>query len=114
MGKRALLIFLFILVSAACAGPRAVVTDSISDGGNIRWVHDPKTGLKIKPTFLDGEKYVDGIEARFWICEEKIEVNAEPERLKASGCRERISSTELFGLTNPWYSCGNWPCHFWP
>jgi len=115
MSQRTILIILFILVSVSCAhGPKAVITDSISDGGNIRWVHDPKTGLVIKPTFLDGDNYVDGIEGDLWICDGIIEVKDNPERSKDVECRAHIGSLQLFGLINPWYSCGNWACSFWP
>lgn len=126
MRKRTLLIIPLILVSVGCTllgskqinaqseGPTAVVTKSCINGGIICREHDPETGLVVTSTFLDGKEYVPGTDADLWICSGKILDTSNPERSKNLDCRQRIYSSELFGRTNPTYSCGNWPCSFWP
>ena len=124
MCRGTLLIFSLILVFTGCeplcdkqiGTPTAVVTKSFIDidGDSIRRMHDSETGLVVASTFFDGEKYVPGIEADLWICDGEITVESDPESPKAPECRQRISSSELFGRTNPPYICGNRPCSFWP
>jgi hypothetical protein len=124
MCKGTLLIFSLILVSIGCAigcdkqigTPTVVVTKSFIDidGDSILREHDPKTGLVVASTFLDGNKYVPGIEADLWICDGEITVEDDPESSEGRDCRQLISTLELFGRTNPPYSCGGWACSFWP
>ena len=128
MRNKNLLIIWFILVVAGFAflgspqigaqsgGPTAVVTESCIDEGIICRKHDP-TGLPVSSTFYNpatGE-YEAGVEAHVWICNGVILVTQDPE-FPPTGveCRLRTYSSELFGQTNPSYSCGYWPCSFWP
>lgn len=132
MCKGTLLIFSLILVFTGCeplcdkqiGTPTAVVTKSFTavvtksfidiDGDSIRREHDPETGLVVTSTFFDGNKYVPGIEADLWICDGEITVESDPESSEGRDCRQLISTVELFGRTNPPYSCGGWACSFWP
>lgn len=124
MCKGTLLVFSLILVFTGCAPlcakqigtPTAVVTKSFIDidGDSIRRDHDPETGLVVASTFFDGERYVPGIEADLWICDGEITVESDPESLEGRDCRQLISTLELFGRTNPDFSCGGWACSFWP
>ncbi|PXF59581.1 MAG: hypothetical protein C4B58_03175 [Deltaproteobacteria bacterium] len=124
MCKVTLLIFSLILVFIGCAlscdkqigTPTTVVTKSFIDidGDPIRREHDPETGLVVTSTFFDGKTYVPGIEADLWICDGEITVKSDPESSEGRDCRQLISTLELFGRTNPGYSCGGWACFFWP
>lgn len=122
MCKGKQLILLLILVATVWAPwgctPKAVLTESFIDIEkeeiSIRRTHDPKTGEIVAVAFREGEEgeYKPGTDAYLWICDREITTGEKPSHPEGQDCRKRMSSSELFGKTNPWYNCGGRPCYF--
>lgn len=98
-------------VGAQSPGPTAVITESCIDQGKICRDHDPVSGLPTDSKFLnDSGEYVYGWIGDLWFVEGEITESDDPSDFTS---RQRVSG-EFFGYTNPLYSCGWWPCSFWP